>query len=304
MASVNNVISNANAAVQANKTAKRAANQALNAKNNTAANNAARQANTAANNAATAANAARQAQRQVQNNPNVPVNSKNVAKNAAAAANNNARQANVVANIAATAVAPPPPPPPPPRAKSNQNGEPRGDGKYAKKAKELWKDTDRMLDRSKKTNFNPQNNTENNTVIGQKLVDSLHKHVVSLSKSILDIKLEFKEEVSKLLAGHPDLEKTYKQLSNCDVETNNKSGGCPRIRNMDRYITEIKGAIGRKNNARKLLNKATNVNNRQKKQENLNKIKKAQDELIARRKSLTANINGLITSFEKLQKKI
>jgi|ETNvirenome_6_85_1030632.scaffolds.fasta_scaffold06598_5 hypothetical protein len=293
---VNAVVKNARVAVQANKNAQQAVKQAA-AKQGAAARQATVATVAAATAATTAASAARQAQRQVQRNPNVPGNAKNVTTNAAHAANNNARQANIAANIATTFFNTPPPPPPPPAAKQNQNGEPRGDGKYAGKAKKLWKDTGRMLNRAKKTNFD-------NTIIGQKLVDSLHKHVVTLSKSILDIKLEFKAEVSKLLAGHPDLEKTYKQLSDCDVETNNKSSGCPKIRNMDRYITEIKGAIGRKNNAQKLINKAKNVNTRQKLQEEANKNKKAQDELVARRRSMKANVNALISQFERLQKKI
>ena len=301
--SVNNVIRNAKAAVQANNNAKQAATQAVNAKNNTAANNAARQANTAANNAATAANAARQAQRQVQNNPNVPVNSKNVAKNAAVVANNNARQANVVANIAATAVAPPPPPPPPP-AKPNQNGEPKGTGAYMDEAKKLWKDIDRMIKRAEQTNFKPANNNTNNVTVSAKVIESLRKNISKLSKDVLAVSERFKKEVNSLLKDYPELQDTYKHLANCETNTNNKSGGCPRVRNMDKYIGEIKAAIDRKKNANMLIKQAKNVNERQRLQEEENKKAKNQEVLVAKRKALRVNVNGLVQNLKNLQNKI
>jgi len=293
---VNAVVNSAKAAVQANKNAQQAAKQAVNAKNNAAANTAARQANNSANNAANAAKNAQQAQRQVQRNPNVPANAKNVANNAANAANNNARQANIAANIAATAAVPAPPPPPPPPAKQNQNGEPKGDGVYMDEAKKLWKEIDRMINRADQTNVKSNS--------AAKVVDSLRKNLSKLSKDFLGVNERFKKEVNSLLGEYPELQDTYKHLANCETNTNNKSGGCPKLRNMDKYIGEIKAAIGRKKNSNKLIKQAKNVNERQKLQEQSNKKAKNEEILVAQRKALRINVNGLVKNLKNLQNKI
>jgi hypothetical protein len=225
---------------------------------------------------------------------------------AARAARAAARQVNELNNNNVFVNANIPLPPPLPPKTNNQNEKPRGDGKYATKAQGLWEISKRMITAAD-TTANLLKSNNNTTTAAQNSVNSMREKVATLTQAILDINVEFKEEVNQLLtspnAGEELLRK-YRHLSNCDVETNNTSRGCPRIRNMDKHITEIKNAIGRKKNAQKLKNKAANVNAKQLEQNRKNKKQKAKDELTARKKSLGANINALISNFKRLQKKI
>ena len=293
-AGVKSVLGNALRAVQASGAANDAANRAKAAATAAGQESQVKQAVAAANksvNAAKAVNAA---------NVIVQVKGTPGEKKVAAKANNMAQKA-AKAAVAAVNGVPPPPPPPPPKRNNNGNREPSGDGKYTSDGRRIWQKIDGMIAKLQEMNVVQLSNATTK-------FESLKTDVANVKNEITGVQNKFKAEVSEKLGQHPSIKDSFKHLSECKTNTNNRSGACPKIRNMDMFLKQIDNAIQRSKNMAKLNNaeKRGQINNanaaaRRAALQAENNRRAAEKQ---KRNNLKSGINALVDELKEIQKKI